>query len=97
LMAAPDVFNTVGFAADSDHLLGALVVVVAITATAEVARALRFLNILLAVAIIVAPLVSEASLLARLNDLAVGVVIIALSLPRGQIRNRYGGWNPWIV
>ncbi len=39
LMASPDIFKSVGGAADSDHLLGALVVVVAITAMAEVGRA----------------------------------------------------------
>jgi hypothetical protein len=98
LMASPDILNSVGGAADSDHLLGALVVVVAITAMAEVGRAFRFFNILLAVAIVVAPWVlSGASFVARLNDLAAGVLLIALSLPRGKIQNRYGGWNPFIV
>jgi uncharacterized membrane protein len=98
LMASPDIFNIVGRAADSDHLLGALVVVVAITAMAEVGRAFRFFNILLAVAIVVAPWVlSGAPFVARLNDLAAGVLLIALSLPRGKIQNRYGGWNPFIV
>lgn len=97
-MASPDLFNSVGGAADSDHLLGALVMVVAITAMAEAARALRFLNILLAVGIIAAPWVlGGASLAAGLNDLVAGVVLIALSLPRGQIRSRYGGWNRYIV
>lgn len=98
LMASPDIFNSVGGAADSDHLLGALVAVVAVTAMAEVARAVRFLNILLALGIIAAPWVlAGASLAAALNDLAAGVLIIVLSLPRGQIRDRYGGWNRYIV
>jgi hypothetical protein len=98
LMASPDVFDTVGLAADSDHLLGALVVVVAITAMAEVGRAARFLNILLAVGIVVAAwLLPGASTAARVNDLAAGFLIAALSLPRGLIHNRYGGWNPFIV
>jgi len=98
LMASPDIFNIVGRAADSDHLLGALVVVVAITAMAEVARAFRFANILLAVAIMAAPWVLGGTpLTARLNDLVAGVLLIALSLPRGKIQNRYGGWNPFIV
>ncbi|MGH2362637.1 MAG: SPW repeat domain-containing protein [bacterium] len=98
LMASPDIFNSVAGAADSDHLLGALVVVVAITAMAEVGRAFRFFNILLALAIVVAPWVlSGAPFVARLNNLAAGVLLIALSLPRGKIQNRYGGWNPFIV
>ncbi len=98
LMTAPDLFNSTGGAADADHLLGALVVVVAITAMAEVARFVRFLNILLALAIIAAPWIfGGAPLAGRFNDLVAGILIIALSLPRGPIRNRYGGWNPLIV
>ncbi|MGH2403063.1 MAG: vitamin K epoxide reductase family protein, partial [bacterium] len=98
LMASPDLFNTTGGAADSDHLLGALVVVTAVLAMTEVARAVRFLNIPLALAIIAAPwLLGGASLAAGLNDLVAGALIIGLSLPRGRISNRYGGWNPYIV
>ena len=98
LMAAPDIFNSVGGAADSDHLLGALVVVVAVLAMAEVTRALRFLNILLALTIIVAPWVlGGAPLAAGINDVVAGTLIIVLSIPRGAIRNRYGAWNPLIV
>jgi hypothetical protein len=97
LMAAPDLFNSRGGAADSDHLLGALVVVVAVTAMAEVARAVRFLNIFLAIAIMVAPWVlGGAPLAARVSDLIAGGLIIVLSLPRGVIRSRYGSWNPLI-
>ncbi|MGH2374533.1 MAG: SPW repeat domain-containing protein [bacterium] len=98
LMASPDLFNITGGAADSDHLLGALVVVTAVLALAEVARAVRLLNVPLALAIIAAPwLLGDASLAARLNDLIAGALIIGLSLPRGRISNRYGGWNPYIV
>jgi uncharacterized membrane protein len=98
LMAAPDIVNTTGGAADSDHLLGALVAVVAVTAMAEVTRALRILNILLALAIIAAPWVlGGAPLAGRLSDLLAGVFIILLSVPRGSIRSRYGSWNPFIV
>jgi uncharacterized membrane protein len=98
LMASPDVFNSGGLAADSNRLLGALVVVIAVTATAEVARALRFLNVLLAAALIGAPLIfGGVPAVAQLADAAVAVAIAALSLPRGKVHNRYGGWNPYIV
>ena len=46
LMFSPAVFGTQGSAANSDHLAGALVVTVAVIATAEVARAGRFINAL---------------------------------------------------
>ncbi|MGH2349366.1 MAG: SPW repeat domain-containing protein [bacterium] len=98
IVAAPDIFNSRGGAADSDHLLGALVVLVAVTAMAEVARTLRFLNILLALAIIAAPWVlGGAPFAGRLSDLIAGALLILLSLPRGAIRGRYGSWNPFIV
>lgn len=98
LMAAPAVFNSRGGAADSDHLLGALVVVVAMLAMAEVTRALRFVNILLAVLIIAAPWVlGGAPPAAGVNDVVAGVAIIVLSIPLGSIRNRYGAWTPLIV
>jgi hypothetical protein len=98
LMAAPAALDSVGLAAHSDHLLGALVVVVAAVAMAEVGRAARFLNILLALAIIAAPWVLPgASLLVRLNDLAAGLIVIGLSLRRGPIRDRYGAWNRYVV
>ena len=98
LMIAPDVFQTQGQAADSDHILGALVVTVAIVAFAEVTRAVRFINIALALAIMVLPWVfSGATLASGLNNLIIGLLIIALSIPPGRIKNTYGGWNALIV
>jgi hypothetical protein len=54
-MVAPAVFQTQGQAAHIDHMLGALVVTVAIVAFAEVTRAARFINLALALGIIVLP------------------------------------------
>lgn len=98
LMAAPAVFQTQGRTAHSDHLLGALVVTVAIIACAEVTRAARFINIALALGIIVLPWVfGGATLASGINDLIIGVLIIALSIPPGKIKNTYGEWNALIV
>jgi len=98
LMFAPDVFQTQGRAADSDHILGALVVTVAIVAFAEVTRAARFINIALALAIIALPWVfGGATLASGINNLIVGLLIIALSISPGKIKNTYGGWNALIV
>lgn len=98
LMIAPDVYKTQGLAADSDHILGALVVTVAIVAFAEVTRAARFINITLALAIIVLPWVfSGATLASGINNLIIGLLIIALSISPGRIKNTYGGWNALIV
>ena len=98
LMVAPAVFQTQGKTAHSDHILGALVVTVAIVAFAEVTRAARFINIAMALAIIVLPWVfGGATLASGANDLIIGLLIIALSIPPGKIKNTYGGWNALIV
>lgn len=98
LFASPAVFGMSGAAADTVTVLGALVVVVAFIAFAEVGRAARFLNIPLALAMAGALWVLPgASLAARFNGLVAGALLIALSIPRGPIRNRYGGWDPFIV
>jgi hypothetical protein len=98
LMVAPTVFQTQGRTAHSDHILGALVVTIAIVAFAEVTRAARFINIALALGIIGLPWVfGGATLPSGINDLIIGVLIIALSIPPGKIKNTYSGWNALIV
>lgn len=98
LMASPAIFGTRDLAAHSDHILGALVVTASLIALAEVGRAVRFANIALALGIIVLPwLLGGGSLLASINALVVGVLIIALSFSPGKIKNTYGSWNPLII
>ena len=98
LMLAPAVFGTQGAAANSDRVMGALVVTIAMIALAEVGRPVRFINILFGAWIIFAPwLLSGASTVAGWNDVIVGVALILLSLPRGVVREHYGSWNRYIV
>lgn len=98
LMFAPAVFQTQGSAADSDHLVGALVITFAVIAMAEVGRAIRFINILFGVWVVLAPwLLAGAGTGARWNDVIVGLVLILLSIPRGRVRERYGNWQPYVV
>lgn len=91
LMAAPDVLDAGSTAADSDRILGALVVVVAVIALAEVVRPLRMLNIGLGLLLVLSPLLlpgdSTASLL---NDVIAGAAVVLLSRTRGPIREEYG-------
>lgn len=92
-MVAPDVFGIAidKPAADSDHLLGALLVVVAVVAMAEVARPLRALAVPIGLWFAVAPwAMSSATTGSRLSDLFVGLAVIALSVPAGKIRDHYG-------
>ena len=98
LMAAPGVFGTEGAAADSNHLIGAVIATVAVIAMGEVARAGRFLNVLFGAWIIAAPwLLSGATPVATWNNVVVGAVVVLLSIPRGAVRERYGSWDRFIV
>jgi uncharacterized membrane protein len=98
LMFAPAVFGATGRAADSDHLVGALITTVAVIVMAEVIRAGRFLNALLGAWIIAAPwFLSGVTAGAKWNDVIVGLAVILLSLPRGAVRERYAAWDRLIV
>lgn len=97
LMCTRIVFGTDGAQAASDHLLGSLVVTVSIAALAEVARPLRFLNAVLGVALIGAPwMLTGGTLLADWSGVLAGLALIALAVPRGPIRSRYGSWDRFV-
>jgi hypothetical protein len=100
LMFTPLVFGTTGGMADSDHIVGGLVITVAIIAMAEVARPLRFINIPFGLWLVAAPwlLTGAGSWLAVLNSVLAGAALIALSLPRGRrSAEHYGGWDRFVV
>ena len=100
LMFSRLIFDTSGTLADSDHLMGALILTIAVIALAEVARPLRFLNILIGLWLIASPFVLEgaASALGTINDIACGLIVIGLSIPRGRrSQERYGGWDAWVI
>lgn len=98
LMFAPAVFGTAGALADSDHVIGALVLTTAAIAMAEVTRAGRFLNVLLGMWVALSPwLLDGATARAHWNAVIVGVLIAAVSIPSGRIRERYGNWQFAIV
>ena len=92
-------FNTGGAMANSDHLVGLLVVTFSIMALAEVGRAIRFINIPFGIWLIAAPwlLGGAASPLAAWNGVISGVLVVALAISRGAIKNSYAGWNRYIV
>jgi hypothetical protein len=98
LMFAPSVFGTHGLAAHNDHLIGPLVATFAVIALGEIGRAVRWLNVLLGAWLIIAPWILSAGVTAsRWNDVVVGSALLVLSIPRGQIRERYGSFNRVIV
>jgi nucleoside-diphosphate-sugar epimerase/uncharacterized membrane protein len=86
-----------GAMADAEHLIGALVITTSVIACAEVARPLRWLNGLFAIALLVIPFVFAAGIAATVASMVCGVLLGALSLRRGAIRYRWGSWNRWLV
>lgn len=86
-----------GALANADHLIGALVITVAVTAFAEVGRSIRYLNALFGAVLLVVPFVYCASGAIMISEIACGLLLVFLSIRRGPVRNRYGTWNRMIV
>ena len=99
LMFSRVVFGTEPPMADSDHLVGALIVTVAVIAMAEVARPLRFVNVVFGLWLVMAPwLLAGAATLAAWAGVMVGLAVIALSLPRGpRSEEHYGSWDRFVL
>ncbi len=99
LMFTRLLFGTQQSMADSDHVVGALIVTAAVIAMAEVARPLRFLNVLFGFWLIAAPWILDgASAMASWMGVLAGIAVIAMSLPRGPRSNaHYGSWDRYIV
>lgn len=98
MMGAPAVIGGTGAAANSSVIAGALVTTVAVTAMADVGRALRFANVLLGGWLAAAPWILDgATAGSQLNGAVAGVLLIALSVRRGPVRERYAGWQRLIV
>jgi nucleoside-diphosphate-sugar epimerase/uncharacterized membrane protein len=99
LMFTRVLFGTEPPLAHSDHLVGALILTVAVMAMAEVGRLLRFINIGFGLWLVAAPwLLDGGSALAATAGAVVGVAVIALSLPRGKrSAEHYGSWDRWVL
>lgn len=99
LMITPVFFGTSAPLYHSDHVLGCVVILVAVTAMAEVVRPVRFLNVVLGAWVAASPLLLDGdSAIGTLADVAMGLALIALSLPRGtRSEEHYGGWDRAIV
>ncbi len=100
LMFSPTVFQ-MGIetsAANLNHLGGALVIVFAVVAMAEVLRSFRYFNILLGLALVVMPWFLEDSIMMfTISSSLAGLVIIALSFSKGKIKEKYGLWDKYVV
>jgi uncharacterized membrane protein len=97
IMAAPTLAGLTGATADVTHIMGALVVTLAVVAYAEPTRAVRFLNMPIGVWLLLTPwLARGSSPLWLWGGVMTGIALIALSFPRGPVDDRYGTWQKWI-
>ncbi|MGB5928987.1 MAG: vitamin K epoxide reductase family protein [Cyclobacteriaceae bacterium] len=100
LMMSPSIFS-MGIetsAANLNHLGGALVIVFAVVAMAEVLRSFRYFNVLLGLAVVVMPwLISDSNMAITISSSLAGLIIIALSFPKGTIKETYGLWDKYVV
>jgi len=99
LMFSRMIFDTVPPMANSDHLVGALVITVAVIAMAEVARPLRFINVAFGLWLISAPwLLAGVGGMATAGSVIVGMLLVGLSLPRGpRSKEHYGSWDRYVI
>jgi nucleoside-diphosphate-sugar epimerase/uncharacterized membrane protein len=97
LMFTRPALGSDGGLANAHHLMGALVLTTTAIACAEVARPVRFLNGLWAMALLGLPLVFEATVTEQVATAVSGLALLGLSLPKGRIRQSYGEWNRSIV
>jgi nucleoside-diphosphate-sugar epimerase/uncharacterized membrane protein len=99
LLATPLVFGTEPPLYFSDHIAGCIVIMVAVTAMAEVARPIRFINVPFGLAVAASPfLFAGGTPIGTAAAAIIGLGLIGLSLPRGtRSEEHYGGWDRAIV
>ena len=94
LMCTRLLFDTAGIAADSDHIVGSLVVTFSIIAWCDVARPLRFVNIGFGAWLVVAPsVIGGYSGIAAAASVLFGIALIWLAFPLGRIATHMGAWD----
>ena len=98
LMCTRLLFDHSGAMANSDHIVGCLVLTIVISALAEVGRPLRFLNIPLGLWLLISPwLLSGTTEIGVWASVIMGGLLVILSFPRGPVKETYGGFERFIV
>jgi hypothetical protein len=91
LMIAPAALQLPRSAAVVLYICGPLIASVAMVSMSESVRNFRYTNLLFAVFLLAAPLVAEGGQDFVINNILVGLLVIACALKRGQVKNRFGG------
>ncbi len=97
LMLSPWALNSSNHLAITNYIEGPMIVALSVIALAESFRALRLVNILLGLALIILPwFIADKTPALLWNNLIAGILIILLSLRKGKIVERYGVWEKLI-
>ncbi|WP_239014101.1 vitamin K epoxide reductase family protein [Archangium violaceum] len=97
LVFAPVLLGMTKPAADIFRLAGLLTITVSVIAMGEVFRLARYLNVLLGLGVAAVPwFLGGGTLAGRLAGLLTGLLLVALALPRGPRRERYGSWDRFV-
>lgn len=86
-----------GNLAHAHHVVGALALTVVSIACAEVARAVRLLNVPLGIGAACLAFVVASSTAGTVVSIVVGLALAALSLRRGPIHERYAGFERYML
>ncbi|HSX25840.1 MAG TPA: vitamin K epoxide reductase family protein [Chlamydiales bacterium] len=90
LMLLPWYLDVSKATANSDHIAGALAIVISVISMAEVMRKLRYLNYLIGAWVLVSVLWFQE---AWLIHGAIALLLILLSFRRGPVKEKYGSWE----
>jgi nucleoside-diphosphate-sugar epimerase len=82
-----------GNLAHAHHVVGSLVLTVVSIAAAEVARPVRWLSVPLGAGLMVSPLMFAGNTSTLVCSVLAGFALMALSIRRGPVRERYGSWD----
>lgn len=95
LMASPAVLGYAAPAETNDRIVGPLVATFAIIAISGVTRPLRWVNTAAGAWLLVAPWILGYDTTSTIvNNMLVGVVVIACSLVKGSVEDEFGGgWS----
>lgn len=97
LLFADHLLGLTGAVAKNEDVVGALLVTISIISWAEVIRAVRFLNIIIALWFALAPWIFPGGTTFEIwHSAIIAVVVIVLSCFRGKIKEHYGKWDRYI-
>ncbi|HEU4682184.1 MAG TPA: SDR family oxidoreductase [Gemmatimonadales bacterium] len=94
LMAVPQLLGYAGPTAVSEYIVGPIIATIGLVAAWEAMREFRWANLPFGFWLSIAPWLLGAPKAVILNDLAVGIALLAFAPAGGVVRGRYGGgWS----